>query len=165
MKRILTAIGQGGALGALVLSALFATGTAQAAPTPAGTVISNTAKLDYSVGGVDQPQIGSSKLGNTTGAGTATTFLVDNKVNVQVDAKDLSPVAGSPGQTGVTTTFTVTNTGNKVQDFLLSAKTDVPNGATVLSAIDNQDMVGSSCTFQVDATSGAGTGPWVAQAT
>jgi hypothetical protein len=161
MKSKLAAFGRGGALMALALAALVATGTAQAGGTPAGTVISNTATLDYSVGNVPQTQIGSSKTGNTTGAGSATTFVVDNKVNVQVDAKDTVPVTSAPGQLAVTTTFTVSNTGNNTQDFVLSAKTNVTTGTAVLGSSDNFDLTGA-CTFQVDAT-GGGLGPWVAQ--
>src|SRR3989338_1406131 len=65
------------------------------------TTISNLATLNYTVGGVSQTAIGSSEAGNTAGAGTATTFLVDKKVNLTVVEVGGSLTSVSPGQTAV----------------------------------------------------------------
>ncbi len=101
------------------MSAAIGTGTVHAAGTASGTPISNLSTLNYSVGGMAQPAIGSSPTGNTSGAGTATTFVVDNRVNVTVVTTDAAVRSVVPGATAQVTTFTVTNTGNTVQDFAL----------------------------------------------
>ena len=116
---------------ALALAGLAAGGAAHALGTASGTAITNLATLNYSVGGAAQTAIGSSETGNTLGAGTATSFVVDNKINLLVAATDTTFVSVVPGLTGVgggnpnsalqVTTFTVTNTGNSVQDFSLLA--------------------------------------------
>src|SRR3989339_537953 len=87
--------------------------------TPSGTVISNIATMNYSVGGVAQTPIGSSPTGNTSGAGTATAFVVDNKVNLTVAESNSTVTSVSPGATNQVTTFTVTNTGNTAQGYTL----------------------------------------------
>lgn len=135
----------------LAACALFGSVSAQAAGTIAGTSIDNKATLNYSVGGVSQGSIGSSPGGNTSGAGTNTSFVVDDKVNLSVVTLDGGPQSSVPGQTGVTTTFKVTNTGNSTKDFAL-ATGDVASGATVLTATDNLNVNGAC---GVDAGSGA----------
>jgi uncharacterized repeat protein (TIGR01451 family) len=155
MKRFLApSLWRGGALALLALSALAAL-PAHAGITPSGTTISNTATLNYSVGGVGQTAIGSSLGGNTSGAGTPTSCVVDKMINVKVITMDLAAVPAVPAQTGVTTTFKVTNTGNSTQDFYLVAG-NVATGETVLSVTDGIDVSGS-CT--IDAGSGA---TWIA---
>ncbi|MFT6969350.1 MAG: hypothetical protein ACJA1S_002083, partial [Cellvibrionaceae bacterium] len=47
-----------------------------AAGTPSGTIVGNIATINYSVDGTPQPEIGSTELGNTSGAGSETTFFV-----------------------------------------------------------------------------------------
>ncbi len=96
-------------------------GAAQAAGTAAGTSISNLATLQYSVGGVGQAAIGSSAAGNTAGAGTATSFVVDNKVNltlVEVGGAVTIMTLNGPNNA---TRFTLTNTGNSPQGYNLTA--------------------------------------------
>lgn len=101
-------------LSALLLASAFAAMTpqmAQAVGTPACTSIANTALVDYSVGSVAQPQE----------SGIATPFVVGNKVNLEVVVGNASPgVSVVQGPTGGMMTFTVTNTGNKIQDYALS---------------------------------------------
>ena len=80
--------------------------------TPAGTTISNTATVNYSVGSTAQTPITSS----------ATTFKVDNKVNVTV-AKTSDNSSVNPGTSKQAVAFTVTNNGNAPQRFALSAVT------------------------------------------
>ena len=114
----------------VAMSVAIGTGTVHAAGTASGTSISNLSTLNYSVGGTAQPAIGSSPTGNTSGAGTATTFVVDNRVNVTVATTDSTFVSVVPGQLAQVTTFTVTNTGNTVQDFALTSA-QAANGQTL----------------------------------
>jgi hypothetical protein len=142
---------------ALAMAGLAAGGTAHALGTTAGTAITNLATLNYSVGGAAQTAIGSSETGNTTGAGTATSFLVDNKINLLVATTDTTLVSVVPGLTGVTganpngatqvTTFTVTNTGNSVQDYSL-AVANLAASTTLFTGTDNFD--GTACVARVE---------------
>ena len=142
---------------ALAMAGLAAGGAAHALGTAAGTAITNLATLNYSVGGAVQTAIGSSAAGNTTGAGTATSFVVDNKINLLVATTDTTFVSVVPGLTGVAganpngatqvTTFTVTNTGNSVQDYLLVAAS-LASGTTLFGGTDNFD--GTSCVARVE---------------
>lgn len=149
---------------ALALAGLAAGGAAHALGTAAGTSITNLATLNYSVGGTAQTAIGSSAAGNTTGGGTATSFVVDNKINLLVATTDITFVSVVPGLTGVApsanpnsasqvTTFTVTNTGNSVQDYSLAAA-NLGNGITLFGGTDNFD--GTSCVARVESGTTAG---------
>jgi len=94
------------------LAALFVAQAGWAAGTAAGTDVSNTATLSYSVGSVTQSDITS----NTT------VFEVDRKVDLNVTGVALtSPVDASPSQTGVVLTYTLTNEGNSTQNFAVNA--------------------------------------------
>ena len=86
-------------------------GTALAVGTPSGTTITNTATVDYSVSGTPQAQVPSN----------AATFVVDNRVDLLVTTVDAAIVAVVPGTFAQVLTYTVTNTGNTVQDFSLQA--------------------------------------------
>lgn len=137
-------------LGAVSQSAL-ALGTAS------GTTVSNTATLSYNVGAVPQTAILSSPDGLTP-TGVATTFLVDNKVNLLVTAvgpaATVIPAPGAPVTN--TQTFTVANSGNGSQDFSLATAQLVgvanPFGGALL---DNYDVTG--CTVTNVVVVGAGT--------
>lgn len=106
MKRTrLAAVLLTGALVALTPLSALAVGT------PACTSIANTATVNYKVGTVDQAAV----------PGVATPFVVGNKVNLEVVVSDGSPgVTVFQGASGGVMEFTVTNTGNKVQDYALS---------------------------------------------
>jgi uncharacterized repeat protein (TIGR01451 family) len=82
---------------------------AAAGETLAGTSISNTATVKYSVGGVNQPDLTSN----------ASAFLVDKKVDLTV-AKG-SGVTTVPSAVNVGLPFTVANTGNADDSFTLTA--------------------------------------------
>lgn len=126
----------------LAATALFGSVSQGAlALTASNTTISNLATLNYAVGGVSQTAIGSSEAGNTSGAGTATTFVVDKKVNLTVAEVSSSLTSVSPAQTAVVTAFTVTNTGNDPQDFAL-AGANVATGQTLFTKNDNFDVTG-----------------------
>ena len=97
---------------------MFATPVfAQTAP---GTVIGNTATLNYAVGGVSQTPI----------AASSPTFVVDRKVLVTVTESNSLPTQVVPGSTKQVTTFSVSNTGNLAQAYTLTAA-ELPNGQTV----------------------------------
>jgi len=81
---------------------------ALAAGTTAGTSISNSASLGYSVGGVGQTAI----------TATSAAFLVDEKVNLTVAGGVTTNVV--PGSTAQATAFTVTNNSNSPLDFTLA---------------------------------------------
>jgi uncharacterized repeat protein (TIGR01451 family) len=105
----MTAFFRRATLVAAALSPLLASHGAFAAGTVASTTISNTATVNYTVGGVAQTPVSS----NTS------TFLVDRKVNLNVTAG--SGTATSPGVTNQALLYTVTNTGNDSDNFTLAA--------------------------------------------
>lgn len=100
---------------------------AQAAGTTQGTVISNTATVDYTVGGVNQPDVSS----NTT------TFLVDRRINLTVAEVGGVATNVTPGLIDQVTTFTVTNSTNGTQDFRLVASNDPSGPNTAFARTDN----------------------------
>lgn len=119
---------------------LFGLGASNAlALTASGTTISNLATLNYSVGGVAQTAIGSSPTGNTDGAGVATTFVVDNKVNLTVVESNSTVTSVSPGATNKVTTFKVTNNGNTAQGYNLVAANAL-GSPTVFGVVDNLEV-------------------------
>ena len=146
--------------GGLIIAAslMFSQSAWAVSGTASNTTISNLATLNYSVGGTAQAAIGSSAAGNTTGAGTATTFVVDKKVNLVVAEVSNTPTTVAPGQAVAVTTFTVTNTGNDVQDFALTGVGNIASGQTIFndttSLTDNFDATGCSAFAESGATAG-----------
>ncbi len=88
----------------------------------AGDTISNTATLGYDVGGTAQTVIESGTgAGNSTpgvGQGSPTEFLEDRVINFTVVRGGATGIA-VPGATLQSVQFTLTNTGNGSQGFLL----------------------------------------------
>jgi hypothetical protein len=144
--------------GLIIAASLMFSQSVWAIGTASNTTISNLATLNYSVGGTAQAAIGSSAAGNLVGAGTATTFLVDKKVNLTVVETNSAPTIVAPGQLAAVTTFTVTNTGNDPQDFALTganistAPNTIFNNTTVLT--DTFDATG--CSAFAETAGGAG---------
>ena len=137
---------------ALSLAAMIAATDAFAAGTPSGTSVGNLATIDYSVGGVAQTPIESSPSGNTTpgvGNGTATAFLVDNRVDLTVAETGGAATSVGPGQIDAIATFTVTNTGNTVQDYALSVVNLAPADGAVLGNVDT-GLDGNNLRIRVD---------------
>lgn len=97
-----------------LLAALASPMQAQAAGTRAGSTISNTASASFDTGG-----------GSTTINSNQVDLLVDELLDVTVDSSNPADVPTTPGATGQVLTFSVTNTGNGVENFLLST---VANG-------------------------------------
>ncbi|HEQ98261.1 MAG TPA: DUF11 domain-containing protein [candidate division Zixibacteria bacterium] len=116
-------------LSGLLVACLLILGSAQMAMalgTPSGTSIDNSATLDYSVGGISQTQI----VSNTA------SFVVDNKVDLTVTTVDGAAVVVVPGSNAMVLTYLVTNTGNTVQDYSLTA---LAGTGTFYGVTDNFD--------------------------
>jgi len=96
----------------LLLAMAFYVGAMQAAyavGTASGTVITNTATVDYTVST------------NARSASGSVNFTVDNRVDLTVSNDNAgNNVNVSPGATNQVLAFTVTNTGNTTQGYLLS---------------------------------------------
>lgn len=84
----------------LAMSSLFFMGNANAL-TASGTSISNTATLNYNVGGVAQNPVNS----------TSASFVVDTLVSMTLTPQGTYTTV-IPGATAQVTTFTYANTGN-----------------------------------------------------
>lgn len=106
---------------------LLAPGVAQAAGTVAGTTVTNTATVGYSVGGTAQTPV-SSNISN---------FVVDRKVNLTVAQVGGAATSVVFGQANAVTTFTVTNNTNSTQDFRLFATEQLSLVATIFGHSDN----------------------------
>lgn len=78
--------------------------------TTAGTSITNTATVNYQVGGVAQAQ-----------QSAADTFVVDRKINLIVEEVGNATSFVVPGQADAVVAFQLTNTSNEILDFLLTA--------------------------------------------
>lgn len=79
--------------------------------TPAGTNVSNTFTLDYSVSGVAQTQIDTS----ASGSNTPTEFTVDRLVDLTVASNGTTAVA--PGAQDQELVFSLTNEGNDIHAY------------------------------------------------
>lgn len=100
---------------ALSLNLLGAAGTAFAAGTVAGTVISNQAAVDYSIGA------STFSMNSNVSA-----FTVAEVLNVSLVWQDVLPgVSVTPGQTGRPLTFLITNTGNGSNRFSIASNDTV----------------------------------------
>ncbi len=115
---------------------------AHASGTIAGSTITNTATVNYQVGGVSQ-----------TAQTASDTLTVDRKVNLTVAEVGSTTTQVSPGQTAAVTTFSVTNTSNAVLDFAL-AVAQPAGGAAAHGGTDTFDA--TNVKIYVD-TNGNGT--------
>lgn len=123
---------------------------AMATGTSSGTSIANKATVNYKVSTVSQTPIESSPTGNATpgvGSGTNTTFLVDDKVIFTIATNNSGYVTTYPGSSAVALKFTVTNTGNTVNDFNLSHIVGAANTFTA-SSIAYYEDTNSNGTYQ-----------------
>ncbi len=123
----------------VALFAMAYTTSALAVGTASGINITNRATINYEVGAVPQeliesaPGVGNSLPGVTNG--TDTVFEVDNLVDLTVAEVGAADTDVLPGSVLQVTEFTVTNTGNTIQDYDLAAADLV--GATVFGNLDN----------------------------
>lgn len=97
--------------GLLAVLALTVAGQAWAAGTASTTPVDNTVTVDYEVSSVGQTQLSDTVQ-----------FLVDNKVDLTVAQVSNDTVI--PNQADQVLTFTVTNTGNTTQGYLLAVEND-----------------------------------------
>jgi uncharacterized repeat protein (TIGR01451 family) len=111
-------------------AAAFAAPPARASKTPAGTVISNTAKATY-----DLPNGGSGSADSNT-----VSVIVDEVLDVAVASLNSADVPTSPGAPNQVLAYTLTNAGNGQEAFKLSARDNVSGDdfdpATTSIAID-----------------------------
>lgn len=114
--------------GSLLAIAIVGSAPAFAAGTTAGSSITNTATINYQVGGVSQPAISDND-----------TFVVDRRIDLTVAELGNATTVVVPGQSGAVTTFTVTNTSNAVLDFALTA-TQTTGGTAAHGGTDNFDV-------------------------
>ncbi|WP_172449778.1 DUF11 domain-containing protein [Porphyrobacter sp. HT-58-2] len=106
--------------------------------TPAATTVTNTATVEYDVGGVRQnPQSAS------------TSFVVARKVNLALVQAANTGTQVLPGQTGVAVAFELSNLSNAALGFELAAS-QVAGGAAARGGTDNFDLAGTLQVF-VDA--------------
>ncbi|ABF53041.1 DUF11 domain-containing protein [Sphingopyxis alaskensis] len=115
-----------GFIGLAAISSLAAT-SALAAGTTAGTTITNTATVDFQVGGVAQVQQSASD-----------NFTVDRKINLLVEEVGTVTTNVVPGQTNAVTTFQLTNSSNEVLDFALVAS-QIAGGTAAHGGTDSFD--------------------------
>jgi uncharacterized repeat protein (TIGR01451 family) len=111
---------------------------AHAFGTTQGISVANTASVDYTVGGVNQPDVSSN----------AATFVVDRRINLTVAEVGGIATDVIPGSIDRITTFTVSNTTNGTQDFRLVATNDAAGAGTAFGDTDNFE--GSSLRVFVD---------------
>lgn len=132
------------ALALLATGGLLAVPQALAAGTASSTAINNRATVNYSVGGVSQTPIESSPTGNSTATGADTSFVVDNKILHTVSEFSGNATTTGPGATDQLTSFTVTNTGNTAQGYLLTVTNEA---GTVLFGRTDDANVGNLRVF------------------
>jgi hypothetical protein len=115
---------------------------AEASGTASGTLISNVATITYSVDSVDQAPLSSATV----------TFMVDNMVNLTVaeTSGTFTTFGALSGAVDVISTFTVTNNGNTLQDYVLTVEQG-ENGQILFSKTDNFDVIGCSSVVESDA--------------
>jgi len=116
---------------------------AHAAGTTAGTVVSNSATVDYDVNSINQDDITSA----------AVTFKVDRKVDLTMVTQEVAAVSVTPGSSGNVLTFQVTNTGNDVFDYDLNA-TALAGGAAAFGGSDNVDAASTAAYVESGTTGG-----------
>lgn len=130
-------------LALFIMSSAAALQSAYAEGTEAGTSISNTASVNYSVGGVVQTPINSSTA----------TFVVDRRIFLSLVALTPSPTEVSatvPGGTGVVRSFRITNTSNRPIGFSFAptnAASDDFELANLVVRVDSAASQSSSGTF------------------
>jgi uncharacterized repeat protein (TIGR01451 family) len=106
--------------------------------TPAATIVTNTANVEFDVGGVRQ-----------TPQSASTSFVVARKVNLALVQAANAATQVLPGETSAVVAFELSNLSNAPLGFELSA-TQLSGGAAARGGTDNFDLGGTLQTF-VDA--------------
>jgi len=118
------------AITATTLSLVMSSAAQAASGTTAGTSVTNSASVAYTIGGVAQTPVSS----NTA------SFLVDRKINLTVAQVGGQATNVTAGDTNAAVAFTVTNNTNAVQDFRLIAAQQSNLVSTLLGRSDNFDV-------------------------
>lgn len=134
---------RGCAMSAIALGSLMANPT-YAAGTAAGTTITNTVSVDYTVGGVNQND-----------ATASDTITVDRKINVTVTRADGTATSVVPGAGNQAVAFRVLNGSNATLDFMLNAVQNATGTAAGNGGTDGFDVTGTLA-YYLD-TNGNGT--------
>jgi len=114
-----------------VASLMLCSVALNAAGTAAGTTVSNSASLTYTVSGAVQP---------TVSTQNAATFVVDKKIDFSlVHDDDPKHIITTPGSEDVERSFTLENTTNKIQDFTVTA-TSLASGKVYNSQTDDSEV-------------------------
>ncbi len=143
-------------LAVIVPGAALAAGT-DPGGTAAGTSVLNQAQVTYEVGSVAQSPVLSDNDGNPANGANPTEFVVDRKLDVLV-AEDgggynsastptVVPGMSQAGGNAAVLAYTVTNEGNAVLDFLLSA---APTTVDPFGGTDNFDAANVAVFVDVD---------------
>ncbi|MBW2413960.1 MAG: DUF11 domain-containing protein [Deltaproteobacteria bacterium] len=119
----------------LVLALVVSADVVLADGTQAGTVVLNTALVDYDVNGTGQTQESASE-----------DFTVDRKIDLTVAVNHVAYVQTSPSSTTAILRFTVENTSNDALGFALSAVDEA--AATVEPTLTGTDEV-NAITFAI----------------
>jgi uncharacterized repeat protein (TIGR01451 family) len=114
------------ALGSLVANPAYATGTA------AGTTITNSVSVDYTVGGINQ-----------TDATATNDILVDRKINVTVARIDGTATSVTPGALNQAVAFRIENVSNATLDLQLAAVQKTTGTAAGITGTDAFDVTGA----------------------
>lgn len=115
-----------------VTAGVLGAAPALAAGTAAGSTITNTATVNYQVGGVAQTAINASN-----------NITVDRKITLTVAEVGSATTSVAPGATAQVTTFTVTNSSNDTIDLGLTAA-QLSGGSAAHGGTDNFDLTGLS---------------------
>ena len=127
---MLRKLSRGIALSGTALSLIISGAAHAASGTAAGTSVTNTASVAYTLGGNAQTPVSS----NTAA------FLVDRKVNVTVAQVGGTATTSSFGDTNQVIAFTVTNNTNATLDYHLVASQQASLLSTLLGHTDNFDV-------------------------
>jgi len=119
---------------------LFGFVGAYAAGTAAGTSVSNSAALSFSVAGTAQPDV------TTT---VADVFVVDRKIDFVLTNNDGDQVGVAAGSTDQNTTWSLTNEGNADQNFTL-AVSQLTGGETIYGDADNNNTTNLTLLYSTD---------------
>jgi hypothetical protein len=125
----------------------FAAFTVPSTQTAAGTSISNTVSLDFTVDSVIQDQVSSIPV----------SFLVDTRVDLEIEINETAETAIRPKGQGYISTFSLANLSNEVLDFNLATADLSGTGITFLSGTvdDNFDL---DANLEIFVESGANAG-------
>ncbi len=132
-----------GAVSALALVAMSSS-PALAVGTTAGDTVRNDVTVTFEVGGEEQPPVVDFD-----------TFVVDRKIDVNVNFTGVSPVGVSPGQDQAVLAFDVTNLSNDTVDLELTTILTAGTAANIENVTIYRDLNGDGVLDQAEIDAGA----------